>query len=87
MPLSLLIEWHKNPTTHLHRTRDIPEPPGIPGGSLAAALLVLDGTDAERAWSRVTRARGLPVPDTDEQRRWVTGLGDASSTSVEDFIQ
>jgi protein-tyrosine phosphatase len=41
---------------------------------LAAALLVLDGTDPEQAWSLVARARGLPVPDTDEQRRWVARL-------------
>ena len=54
---------------------------------LAAALLVLDGTDPEQAWGRVARARGLPVPDTDQQRRWVIGLGDASSTSMEDSIQ
>src|SRR6266508_5845896 len=29
MPLSSRIEWHKSPTTHLRRTGERPEPPGI----------------------------------------------------------
>jgi protein-tyrosine phosphatase len=41
---------------------------------LAAAVLVLEGVDADEAWRRLTCARGLGVPDTEEQRRWVAGL-------------
>lgn len=41
---------------------------------LAAALLVLGGTDQDTAWTRVERARGLAVPDTAEQRAWTVGL-------------
>ncbi|GAA3094629.1 hypothetical protein [Streptosporangium carneum] len=41
---------------------------------LAAALLVLNGVDPETAWRGLERARGLAVPDTVEQRRWVDQL-------------
>jgi protein-tyrosine phosphatase len=41
---------------------------------LAAAVLVLEGIDPDEAWRRLTRARGRPVPDTEEQRRWITNL-------------
>jgi protein-tyrosine phosphatase len=41
---------------------------------LAASLLVLEGVDAEEAWCRLSRARCRPVPDTDEQRRWIASL-------------
>ncbi|MCF2527623.1 protein-tyrosine phosphatase family protein [Yinghuangia soli] len=41
---------------------------------LAASLLVLNGVAPETAWARLAAARGLPVPDTDEQRAWVSGL-------------
>lgn len=41
---------------------------------IAAALLVGRGTDAEEAWTRIARARGVPVPETDEQRAWVSTL-------------
>jgi protein-tyrosine phosphatase len=39
---------------------------------LAGALLVRDGLNPEQAWEQVAAARGLPVPDTDEQRQWLT---------------
>lgn len=42
--------------------------------TLAAALLVLSGVDAETAWERLTIARGREVPDTHEQRAWVSTL-------------
>ncbi|MGH3860965.1 hypothetical protein [Actinokineospora sp.] len=32
------------------------------------------GTAPEDAWGRVEAARGMPVPDTPEQRKWVAGL-------------
>jgi protein-tyrosine phosphatase len=41
---------------------------------IAAAVLVGRGTDAEQAWARIAEARGVPVPETDEQRAWVTAL-------------
>ncbi len=38
---------------------------------LAAALLVEAGVSPDEAFDRIERARGCPVPDTPEQRRWV----------------
>jgi protein-tyrosine phosphatase len=45
---------------------------------LAAALIVLGGVEPDTAWSRLEQARGLPVPDTDEQREWVVNLRDGA---------
>ena len=48
---------------------------GVGRSSLvAAALLVARGTDADAAWARIAEARGVPVPETDEQRAWVAAL-------------
>ena len=41
---------------------------------VAAALLVIRGSTPEAAWHRVAYARGVPVPETDEQRDWVDEL-------------
>lgn len=41
---------------------------------LAAALLVLTGDDAESVWRLVAAARRRPVPETPEQRLWVSRL-------------
>ena len=41
---------------------------------LAAALLVEAGISPDEAFDRIERARGCPVPDTPEQRRWVERL-------------
>jgi protein-tyrosine phosphatase len=38
---------------------------------LAAVILVLHGVEPTDAWIRIEKARGIPVPDTAEQRRWV----------------
>jgi protein-tyrosine phosphatase len=38
---------------------------------LAACVLVASGDSARGAFERIERARGLSVPDTEEQRRWV----------------
>ena len=38
---------------------------------VASAVLMARGWGARRAWSAVESARGLAVPDTEEQRRWV----------------
>ena len=39
---------------------------------LAACVLVASGGDPESAWERIAAARGCPVPDTSEQKDWVT---------------
>lgn len=38
---------------------------------LAASLLVHSGVGVDRAFERIEKARGCPVPDTAEQRHWV----------------
>ena len=40
-------------------------------GLIAACLLILKGVDPSAALDRLSVARGLPVPETDEQRRWI----------------
>jgi protein-tyrosine phosphatase len=45
-------------------------------GLVAASLLSLSGIDPETAFQRVSAARGLPVPETPEQKRWVTRLAE-----------
>ena len=45
---------------------------GIGRSSLiAAALLVRLGSPTEQAWQVIADARGVSVPETDEQRRWL----------------
>lgn len=45
---------------------------GIGRSSLiAAALLVRLGTPTNQVWDVISAARGCPVPETDEQRRWL----------------
>jgi protein-tyrosine phosphatase len=41
---------------------------------IAAAVLVGRGTGVEEAWQQIATARGVPVPETQEQREWVTAL-------------
>lgn len=43
-------------------------------GLVAASLLAVSGVDAEMAFREVSAARGLPVPETSEQREWVVAL-------------
>jgi protein-tyrosine phosphatase len=38
---------------------------------VAGAVLMARGMPAQDAWAAISRARGLTVPDTPEQRRWV----------------
>lgn len=38
---------------------------------IVASALAMAGEGPERAFSRIERARGRPVPDTSEQREWV----------------
>lgn len=48
---------------------------GIGRASLiAASLLRLLGLEGEEALRRISTARGLPVPDTNEQRQWIFDL-------------
>jgi len=48
---------------------------GIGRSSLiAACALVCSGLDARSAFDAISKARGLTVPDTDDQRRWVTSF-------------
>jgi protein-tyrosine phosphatase len=45
---------------------------GIGRSSLiAASLLVLDGVGPDEAWRLISDARGVTVPETDEQRAWI----------------
>jgi protein-tyrosine phosphatase len=39
--------------------------------TVAAAALMAQGMQARDAWAAVSNARGLEVPDTPEQRRWL----------------
>lgn len=41
---------------------------------IAACALISAGFDADTAFSMIAQARGLSVPDTDEQRNWVSGF-------------
>ncbi|MEK7277475.1 MAG: hypothetical protein AAB427_09015 [Chloroflexota bacterium] len=38
---------------------------------LAASLLAQSGIGVDKAFERIEKARGCPVPDTAEQRHWV----------------
>lgn len=42
--------------------------------TLAAAVMVLEGTDPEDAWARISAARGMSVPDTSSQRDFIATL-------------
>ena len=65
--LSLVIENLRADRTVLVHCRQ-----GIGRASLiAACALAATGEGPDRAFSRIERARGRPVPDTDEQRDWV----------------
>jgi protein-tyrosine phosphatase len=43
-------------------------------GLIAAGVLVVSGIDPETAFRQVSAARGLPVPETAEQKEWVREL-------------
>lgn len=44
---------------------------------VAACLLVALGRPIESAWSSIEKARRLSVPDTREQREWLTHFGES----------
>jgi protein-tyrosine phosphatase len=41
---------------------------------LAACALIASGANSAEAFERISKARGRPVPDTVEQKEWVTTL-------------
>jgi membrane associated rhomboid family serine protease len=41
---------------------------------MAASLLVLTGFSPDQAFDRLSKARGYPVPETEEQRAWVVAF-------------
>jgi hypothetical protein len=41
---------------------------------VAASLLVLDGAEPRVAIEEVSRARGVPVPETADQEQWICRL-------------
>jgi len=64
-PLEEALESGKNVAVHCRA--------GIGRSSIVvASLLVSAGLDPEEAFRRIEKARGRPVPDTPEQREWVT---------------
>jgi protein-tyrosine phosphatase len=46
---------------------------------VAVCLLIQSGMATEAAIERVSIARGCPVPETDEQRRWITAFARSST--------
>ena len=40
-------------------------------GLVAACLLITNGLDAKTAVKNISAARGIPVPETKEQRQWI----------------
>jgi protein-tyrosine phosphatase len=49
-------------------------------GLLAAGALIEAGANAESAMASLTAARGVTVPETDEQRRWLLSFGERFAT-------
>jgi protein-tyrosine phosphatase len=49
---------------------------------VAACALICSGLGAEEALALISAARGLSVPDTDEQRDWVVAFGNAQRSEV-----
>ncbi len=47
---------------------------------VAICLLVLSGLDPETVIRRVSAARGCTVPETTEQKRWITDYAKSSTT-------
>lgn len=42
---------------------------------IAACALICSGIEANDALARIKAARGLTVPDTDDQRDWIMAFG------------
>jgi protein-tyrosine phosphatase len=50
-------------------------------GLVAVCLLLTKGIDPEEAIRRVSAARGLTVPETEEQRRWIDHYAATAATA------
>jgi protein-tyrosine phosphatase len=48
---------------------------------VAAAMLVRGGMKPGEAWETVAKARGRPVPETEEQREWLTRFAASESSA------
>jgi protein-tyrosine phosphatase len=44
---------------------------------IAACVMALGGVPVDEAFDKIKNARGCPVPDTPEQRRWVVQLAES----------
>jgi protein-tyrosine phosphatase len=51
-------------------------------GIMAIGLLLMFGVDAAKAFEIVSRARGLPVPETQEQRDWILEFANEVAPTV-----
>ena len=49
-------------------------------GLVAACLLVENGIDPETAVRRLSAARGIPIPETQEQRLWIDHYAESLAT-------
>ncbi len=50
-------------------------------GLVAACLLIQSGYEPDAAVALLSQARGLPVPETQEQRRWLDGYARHTSAA------
>src|SRR5512132_2469869 len=80
MPLSSRIEWHKNPTTHLRRTRDTATARGRP-----RAELVMSGSEWE-ALKRLARQPSMPQAIAERGRIVLAGGDGQTNTAVADRL-
>jgi protein-tyrosine phosphatase len=56
-------------------------------GIIAAAMLILEGATPQEALKRVSTARGLPVPETAEQKDWVKRFAERESTARDSDVK
>jgi protein-tyrosine phosphatase len=49
---------------------------------VAICLLVFSGIDRETATQRLSAARGCPVPETPEQRRWIADFAESLANQL-----
>jgi len=56
-------------------------------GLIASCLLIKSGWDAKAAMDKVSEARGIPVPQTPEQRRWVERYAESMVSGLESKVR
>jgi len=54
---------------------------------IAACVLVLSGVDPENAFREISSARGVSVPETPEQRKWVDEFARTAAKSSYEIIK